>query len=105
MLASDEPRAPGGRDYQWHEMDFFATWSVENSCRILCVDTPPDMREGLKVLLAAAPTLDLRDPFAAVRPLLDEVIKCCDDSTWRMTKLVRKVEKVSRIGQTILSLS
>jgi hypothetical protein len=94
VLASEEPRAPGGKDYMWYEMDFFTRWSGANSCRVLCVDTPQNMREGLNALLAAAPTLDLRDPFAMIRPLLDEVIKCCDDSTWRMTKLVRTVEKV-----------
>jgi hypothetical protein len=75
-------------------MGFFARWSGATECRILCVDTPPSVRERLEALLRATPTLELRDPFAMVRPLLDEVVKCYDDSTWRMTKLVRNVEKV-----------
>jgi hypothetical protein len=98
VLGSDEPKAPGGKDYLWYEMDFFARWSGANSCRVLCVDTPQNVREGLEALLAAAPTLELGDPFAMIRPLLGETIKCCDDSTWRMAKLVRKVEKVWCFG-------
>lgn len=84
-------------------MDFFARWSGADSCRVLCVDTPQDVRERLEALLVAAPKLELRDPFAMIRPLLDEVIRCCDDSTWRMTNQVRKVEKVllSQGGQHI----
>jgi hypothetical protein len=94
VLGSEEPRAPSGKDYCWYEMDFFARWSGANACRVLCVDAPQDVRERLEAVLVGAPKLELRDPFAMVRPLLDEVIKCCDDSTWRMTKQVRKVEKV-----------
>lgn len=40
------------------------------------------------------PSFEFRDPFAMLRPLLDEVIKSCDGNTWRVTKKVREVEKV-----------
>jgi hypothetical protein len=93
-LLSEEPKASGEKDYRWYEMGFFARWSGAGACRILCVDTPREVREQLNALLVAAPTLELRDPFAMLRLLLDEVIKCCNDNTWRMTNQVREVEKV-----------
>ena len=94
VLKPNEPRTLDGKDYLWYEMGFFTRWNGPNACRILCIDTPPEMPEQLHVILNAAPKLELRDPFAMLRPLLDEVVKCCDDNTWRVAKRVRAVEKV-----------
>jgi hypothetical protein len=77
-------------------MDFFTQWSGSNACRVLCINTPPEVCVAMRILLMATPTLsfEFRDPFAMLCPLLDEVIKSCDLNTWRITKEVREVEKV-----------
>lgn len=62
---------------------------------MLCVGTPPAVRIGLERRLQEEPALVLSEPFAMVRVLLDEVIKLYDEHTWRITKLVRAVEKVN----------
>jgi hypothetical protein len=54
------------------------------------------MSARLETILTVSPppTFELQDPFAMLRPLFDEVIKLCDDNTWRVTKLVRTIELV-----------
>ena len=96
VLRPKEPRELDGKDYLWYEMGIFTQWSEKNTCRILCTATPPEVRTELtKILTARAkPELKLRDPFAMLRPLLDEVIRCCDENTWRLSQQVRAVEKV-----------
>lgn len=92
VLTSKE-KAPQHKGYVWYEMAFFIRWSHPSSCRILCIDTPPVMREGLAKVLNTLPPLEFRDPFAMLLPLLDEVLKLCDDNTWRVTKEIRNIEK------------
>ncbi|KAH9209909.1 hypothetical protein DL95DRAFT_413483 [Leptodontidium sp. 2 PMI_412] len=93
VLMPLEPREPDGKDYLWYEMGIFTQWSEKNTCRILCTATPPKVRTELTKILATEPKLELRDPFAMLRPLLDEVIRCCDENTWRLSQQVRAVEK------------
>ena len=102
-----EKEAPDGKDYLWYEMGFFTDWSDENHCRVLCIGTPPELRLGLRDVLAPPPALQvaplelqLKDRFALVRPLLDEVVKLYDDHTWRVAKMVRGVEEVRHTGRT-----
>jgi hypothetical protein len=83
-------------------MDFFTRWSGSNACRVLCINTPPEVCRAMRTFLIPTPTptptptpsFEFRDPFAMLRPLLDEVIKSCDANTWSVTREVRKVEKV-----------
>ncbi|KAK4233121.1 hypothetical protein C8A03DRAFT_48234 [Achaetomium macrosporum] len=93
ILKTDEERAPGGVDYVWNEMAFFTRWSGPGASWILCIGTPPAVRQGLAQVLNASPTLELQDPFAMLRPLLDEVLKVCDENTWRVSEAVQGVEK------------
>jgi hypothetical protein len=77
-------------------MDFFTRWNGTNACRVLCINTPPEVYESLFNFLKATPTpsLEFLDPFAMLLPLFDEVIKSCDKNTWTIVKEVRQVEKV-----------
>jgi len=112
VLEGDElkPLNKGDKDYAWYEMGFFTNWSGEDSCRILCIGTPPELREGLEKLLVTAPDtqapqLQLRDPFALLRPLLDEVVRLYNDHTWRVTKRVRHIEMVRSVSLRCASIS
>jgi hypothetical protein len=84
----------GDKDYLWYEMDFFTRWSGTNACRVLCINNPPEVYDGLVEYLTATPSLTFQDPYAMLLPLLDEVIKSCDKNTWTITNKVRQVEKV-----------
>jgi hypothetical protein len=89
--------APDDKDYVWYEMGFFSSWrDGGRSCRITCIDTPPELRRGLEAALrtpSAAP-VDFRDPFALHAPLIDQIILQYDMSVWRVRHPVRKIEKV-----------
>jgi hypothetical protein len=52
------------------------------------------MKVRIEQELQTWPAFDPNDPFAMLRPILDEVVRVCDDSTWRVAKRVRGVEKV-----------
>lgn len=52
------------------------------------------MRVRIEQELQRRPAINLNDPFAILRPILDEVVRACDDDTWRVAKTVRRVEKV-----------
>ncbi|OTA91443.1 hypothetical protein M434DRAFT_76283 [Hypoxylon sp. CO27-5] len=93
ILQAEEELTYGANDYIWHEMGFFTQWSGTNSARVLCIGTPQSARIKLAGILARSPPPELRDPFAMLYPLLDEVITECDDDIWRITKEVRKIEK------------
>ncbi|KAI1409011.1 hypothetical protein F5Y13DRAFT_182368 [Hypoxylon sp. FL1857] len=92
-LIAEEALEYGGAEYIWYEMGFFIQWSGISSARVLCIDTPQSVRTQLAGILAGSPSLELRDPFAMLYPLLDEVITECDDNTWRVTRGVRDIEK------------
>ncbi|EQL02340.1 hypothetical protein OCS_01952 [Ophiocordyceps sinensis CO18] len=74
-------------------MGVFARWSHPGVCRVLCVGTPPVLRQQLKTALDESPSLELRDPFAMMLPLFDQIIKLYDDSAWRVRDQVRAIEK------------
>ncbi|OTA64104.1 hypothetical protein K449DRAFT_432618 [Hypoxylon sp. EC38] len=93
ILQAEEELTYGANDYIWHEMGFFTQWSGVNSARVLCIGAPQSVRIRLAAILARSPSPELRDPFAMLYPLLDEVIIECDDNIWRITKEVRKIEK------------
>jgi hypothetical protein len=97
ILNNSDQTVAGGKDYRWYEMAFFTRWTDAGVNQILCIDTPPTLREELTKVLAASPTLELQDPFAMFRPLLDEVLKLCDENTWRVAKEVRRIEKVRNL--------
>ncbi len=94
VLRADERVDKSKKEYSWCEMGFFTQWKGDVLSRVLCTGTPPDIRRGLARALATSPMMELKDPFAMLRPLLDQVIMCCDDSTWRLAKKVRAIEKV-----------
>ncbi|KAI9809041.1 MAG: hypothetical protein M1825_002330 [Sarcosagium campestre] len=89
-----EEKTDEGKDYLWYEMGFFTQWSSLGACRVLCIGTPRKVSSELKTLLTMLqpPSFELRDPFAMLRPLFDEVIKECDENTWRMSEFVRAIE-------------
>jgi hypothetical protein len=97
ILKNGDQRVACDKDYRWHEMSFFTRWTDAGVNQILCIDTPPTLREELTKVLAASPTLELQDPFAMFRPLLDEVLKLCDENTWRVAREVRRVEEVRNL--------
>lgn len=78
-------------------MGVFARWSHPGVCRVLCVGTPPVLRQQLKTALDESPSLGLRDPFAMMLPLFDQIIKLYDDSAWRVRDQVRAIEKVTGV--------
>ena len=71
-------------------------WNGAKACRVLCINTPPEVYASLSDFLKATstPSLTFLDPFAMLLPLFDEVIKSCDENTWAMVQEVRQVEKV-----------
>lgn len=96
VLKQEERQEEDGKDYKWYEMSFFTRWNSSETSRVLCIGAPSQMSARLETILTVSPppTFELQDPFAMLRPLFDEVIKLCDDNTWRMTKLVRTIELV-----------
>lgn len=96
ILKQEERQEEDRKDYRWYEMSFFTRWNSSNTSRVLCIGAPSQMSARLETILTMSPPpiFELQDPFAMVRPLFDEVIKLCDDNTWRVTKLVRTIELV-----------
>jgi hypothetical protein len=94
VLKEGEKPARDGKDYQWYEMGFFTRWNGKQASRVLCIDTPPGLREKLLAALQGATDVEFRDPLGMFRPLLDGIIECCDTHTWKVSKQVREVEKV-----------
>ena len=94
-MKAEEGPTDEGKDYLWYEMGFFTIWK-SNACMVLCIDTPPELRAGLEDFLTVPqpPSFELQDPFAMLRPLFDEIIKVCNENAWRVTKLVRDIERV-----------
>ncbi|PKX96181.1 uncharacterized protein P174DRAFT_405429 [Aspergillus novofumigatus IBT 16806] len=80
-------------DYKWHEIGVFTRWDSPSCCRILCVDAPEALRQDLKISLDKLSTLDLKDPFCMHVPLLDEIVKLHDQSSWGLRDTVRAIEK------------
>ncbi|KAK4129170.1 hypothetical protein N657DRAFT_676831 [Parathielavia appendiculata] len=82
------------KGYKWFEMSFFTRWEYPNTCQVLCVDTPPDMRSELQKLLETQDQpLDFRDPFAMHPCLVDQLIVYTDVAVWRVRDPVRLLEK------------
>ncbi|KAL5346212.1 hypothetical protein ACLOAV_008479 [Pseudogymnoascus australis] len=97
VLEPDERIIYGGEAYLWYEMGFFLSWSTRGTARVLCIGTPPVMRVRIEQELQTRPAINLNDPFAMLRPVLDEVVRACDDDTWRVAKIVRRVEKKRKV--------
>lgn len=89
-------KSEDGKAYYWREMGFFIRWTSSGILRILGVDTPDKILEGLQ-----ASMLDnrisisdiLADPFAIFAPLLDEIVKLYDNSVWLVRHPVREIEQ------------
>lgn len=82
--------------YVWFEMGIFTRWDSPSKCQVLCVDTPLDLPDQLKVSLEKPPSgLNFGDPFAMHVDLIDLIIKYYDLSVWRTRNPVRKLEEVS----------
>lgn len=96
VLTPEEGKVEMDKDYLWFEMGFFMRWKGVNANRVLCIGVPRETSNELRTTLMAptSPSLNPKDPFAMLRPLFDEVVKLCDDCTWRMMKLVRSIELV-----------
>lgn len=77
-------------------MAFFTRWTSNDTNQILCIDTPGELKGRLFESLASSGALEFQDPFAMFRPLLDEILKVSDQYTWRMSKEIRKHEKVGK---------
>ncbi|KAL1595275.1 hypothetical protein SLS60_009965 [Paraconiothyrium brasiliense] len=99
ILRPEEGKTEEGKDYLWYELDFFTWWNSSTTCRVLCIGAPQEMNTELKTLLVGPqpPSFELQDPFAMLRPLFDEIIKLCDENTWRVAKSVRVIERVRRL--------
>ena len=87
------------KEYKWYEMGIFTRWDESDDgvkCKVLCVDTPFDLPERLKVALENRPyDLNFEDPFAMYADLLDQIIVYYEISVWRVRDPVRNLEKVS----------
>ncbi|KFY34265.1 hypothetical protein V494_06920 [Pseudogymnoascus sp. VKM F-4513 (FW-928)] len=90
VVEPDERKLYGGKSYLWYEMAFFVLWSRSGTARVLCIGTPPQMRVRIQQELQTRPSLNLDDPFAILRQILDEVVRMCDDDTWRVARMKRK---------------
>ncbi|KAF4906074.1 hypothetical protein CGCFRS4_v000537 [Colletotrichum fructicola] len=93
LMSGEKCRYESGVDYEWYEMDFFTRWTSKGTNQILCIDTPGELKERLFESLASSGTLEFRDPFALLQLLLEEILKICDQYTWRMSKTIRKHER------------
>ncbi|KFY98364.1 hypothetical protein V500_01729 [Pseudogymnoascus sp. VKM F-4518 (FW-2643)] len=89
VVQPDERKLYGGEAYVWYEMAFFALWSTPDTARVLCIGTPSEMRVRIKQELRTWPAFNPHDPFAMLRPILDEVVRACDDDTWRVNRKER----------------
>jgi hypothetical protein len=92
---------PSKEEYTWFEMGFFTHWDRSGQRRVLCIDTPGHFRSALHAIVTHS-TLEPNDPFAMLKPLIDELLKLSDRSVWRVRNAVRDVEKVF---QPLLMLS
>ncbi|KFY18199.1 hypothetical protein V492_00080 [Pseudogymnoascus sp. VKM F-4246] len=75
VVEPDNRKLYGEKAYLWYEMAFFVLWSTSGTARVLCIGTPPEMRAQIQQELQTRPSLNLNDPFAMLRPILDEVVK------------------------------
>ncbi|KAF3804310.1 hypothetical protein GCG54_00000662 [Colletotrichum gloeosporioides] len=73
-------------------MAFFTRWTSNGTNQVLCIDTPAELEERMLESLRLSGPVEFQDPFAMLRPLLDEVLKISDQYTWRMSKEIRKHE-------------
>lgn len=96
-MEPDEKKLYSGEAYLWYKMAFFALWSTPGTARVLCIGTPSEMRVRIEQDLRTRPAFNANDPFAMLRPILDKVVRGCDDDTWRVAKTVRRVEKVQHL--------
>ncbi|KFZ19987.1 hypothetical protein V501_00367 [Pseudogymnoascus sp. VKM F-4519 (FW-2642)] len=97
VVEPGEKKLYSGEAYLWYEMAFFALWSTPGTARVLCIGTPLEMRVRIEQELQTRPAFNPNDPFAMLRPILDEVVRACDDDTWRVAKTVRRVEKKRKV--------
>jgi hypothetical protein len=79
--------------YTWYEMGFFGHWDQSGQHRVLCIDTPGHFRKALHGIVSHF-VLEPNDPFAMLPPLIDEIVKLCDNSVWRIRGMIRDMEKV-----------
>lgn len=92
-----------GKGYVWFEMSVFTRWDGPGKCRVLCIDTPPDLPDRLRHALSkktSSPSETAQaqaDPFALHPGLLDTMIVYSDISVWRVRDPIRLLEK-SRIN-------
>ncbi|EQB51212.1 hypothetical protein CGLO_09278 [Colletotrichum gloeosporioides Cg-14] len=85
-------RHGSAKKYEWYEMAFFTRWTSNGTNQVLCIDTPAELEERMLESLRLSGPVEFQDPFAMLRPLLDEVLKISDQYTWRMSKEIRKHE-------------
>ncbi|KJZ73073.1 hypothetical protein HIM_07457 [Hirsutella minnesotensis 3608] len=97
---SDEGPTSDGKEYWWREMAFFMRWSPRE-CRVLCIGTPPCLRQSLPTALEEQhkALLEIQDPFAMILPIVDQIIELYDDSIWRIRDQVR-LQELNRERQT-----
>ena len=84
------------KNYVWFETAVFTLWEDGKTCKVLCVDAPPDLPRRLMEALWERPSsLDFQDPFAMHTNLLDQIIVYYDILIWRIRDPIRKLERVS----------
>ena len=86
-----------GQSYRWYEMSFLSRWDGPDRCRILCIDTPTELRSELHAALGKQSALYFQDPFAMHRNLIDLIINLYAISVWRLRDHVRMLEKVNTL--------
>jgi hypothetical protein len=86
------PEAPT-KEYTWHELGFMS-FSSDSRSTMLCFGVSTAMINSLQDTLFAS-SEQLRGPFGLHVPLLEELVRLYDRSTWAMANRVREVEMVS----------
>jgi hypothetical protein len=83
-----------GVGYIWHEMMFFSRWEPGHFT-MLCVDTPDYLRPRMEQVLGdSRVAVDLKDPFALLMPMVDQICLLYDQSVWSIRTVIREAEKV-----------
>lgn len=95
----------GGQEYDWHEMTFIVSY-LSKSMVVLCFNTAPELRAGLRNHLVGSRanlTNKIQAIYALQQLLVDEVVKRYDSSVWQIRHVVRDVEKVCPMSGSMLS--
>lgn len=79
--------------YDWHILTFVTYWEMGNVARLLCFDSPPQLKGMIEQSLREAATDDLMaHPFALHVLVLEHVVELYDHAIWQFRDFVRATE-------------